>query len=295
MDFNIACPVCGSEKKSHVLNTKDYTVSHESFSISQCDNCSVRFTDKVPAESAIGKYYQSEKYISHTDSNQGLFNKVYQLVRNRALVSKRKLVCKNSNKKSGVVLDYGCGTGSFLNEMKSNGWNVLGVEPDSGAAKKAMDLTGIQIVAPSSLNSFASASADVITLWHVLEHVHELHQAIKMFKKILKPNGLIFVAVPNYQSFDATYYNHHWAAYDVPRHLYHFSKKSMAVLMDANGFEIVKVLPMWFDSFYVSLLSEKYKKNPFGPLLAFLIGLLSNFIALFKGNSSSLIYIIKNK
>ena len=289
------CPVCGNEKLSFALKTIDYTVSKEEFSIYQCEHCSVRFTDNIPSLSQIGKYYESEQYISHTNSTKGLFNKLYQLVRNYSLVSKRELVCKYSNSNSGIILDYGCGTGSFLNEMKSNGWGIKGVEPDAGAAQKATLLNGIKIDDSSSLSSFIPESVDVITLWHVLEHVHDLHLTLNTLKSILKANGVMFVAVPNYQSFDAAYYKQFWAAYDVPRHLYHFSKKSMAKLMETNGFQIVKVLPMWFDSFYVSLLSEKYKKNPIGPIFAVIVGLLSNIIAFFKGNSSSLIYVIKQK
>ncbi len=289
------CPVCGNEKLSFALKTIDYTVSNEEFSIYQCEHCSVRFTDNIPSLSQIGKYYDSEQYISHTNSSKGLFNKLYQLVRNYSLVSKRELVCKFANKKSGIILDYGCGTGSFLNEMKSNGWSIKGVEPDAGAAQKATLLNGIEIGDSSSLSSFIRESVDVITLWHVLEHVHDLHPTLNTLKSILKANGVMFVAVPNYQSFDAAHYKQFWAAYDVPRHLYHFSKKSMDNLMEANGLQIVKVLPMWFDSFYVSLLSEKYKKNPIGPILAVIVGLLSNIIAFFKGNSSSLIYVIKQK
>jgi|LauGreDrversion4_2_1035121.scaffolds.fasta_scaffold01307_14 2-polyprenyl-3-methyl-5-hydroxy-6-metoxy-1,4-benzoquinol methylase len=287
------CPVCGSDKLSHILKTIDYTVSQEAFSISQCEQCTVRFTVSAPSTVNIGKYYQSEQYISHTNSKQGLFNKLYQIVRNYSLVSKRKLVCSYANKRSGLLLDYGCGTGSFLNEMKLNGWTIKGVEPDAGAALKAKMLTGSEIGDSSSLNSLENDSFDVITLWHVLEHVHELHPTVKTLKQKLRTNGVMFVAVPNYQSFDATYYDRFWAAYDVPRHLYHFSKKSMANLMEANGLKIVNILPMWFDSFYVSLLSEKYKKNPLGPIIAFFIGMISNVIALFKGNSSSLIYVIK--
>jgi 2-polyprenyl-3-methyl-5-hydroxy-6-metoxy-1,4-benzoquinol methylase len=289
------CPVCGNEKLSFALKTIDYTVSNEEFSIYQCEHCSLRFTDNIPSLSQIGKYYESEQYISHTNSTKGLFNKLYQLVRNYSVVSKRELVCKYSNSNSGIILDYGCGTGSFLNEMKSNGWGIKGVESDAGAAQKATLLNGIKIDDSSSLSSFIPESVDVITLWHVLEHVHDLHPTLTTLKSILKANGVMFVAVPNYQSFDAAHYKQFWAAYDVPRHLYHFSKKSMDNLMEANGLQIVKVLPMWFDSFYVSLLSEKYKKNPIGPILAVIVGLLSNIIAFFKGNSSSLIYVIKQK
>lgn len=294
MSSNVSCPLCGSEQTFFVLSAMDHTVSNESFSILECRQCSGRFTQNVPTASEIGKYYQSELYISHTNSSQGLFNKLYQLVRNYSLVSKRKLVCAHTKKTGGDLLDYGCGTGSFLYEMKANGWNVHGIEPDPGAAEKASKLTGISVDGPDKLGHHSPKSFDVITLWHVLEHVHELNDTLTNFKNTIKKDGLLFIAVPNYQSFDASYYHQYWAAYDVPRHLYHFSKKSMEILIKKNGFRIESVLPMWFDSFYVSLLSEKYKKNPLGPLFAFVIGSLSNLAAFFNGKSSSLIYVIKS-
>ena len=288
-----ACPVCGNFQANLVLTTTDYTVSNERFSILQCQHCSLRFTENIPSPNQIGKYYQSEQYISHTNSNQGLFNKLYQLVRNYSLVSKRKLVEKFVTKTPGTLLDYGCGPGSFLNEMKSKGWEVKGIEPDNGAAQKAKGLTGVEISHPSTLHSLTISSIDVITMWHVLEHVHDLQGTLQTLKHILKHDGVMFVAVPNYQSFDAQYYKSYWAAYDVPRHLYHFSARSMEQLMDVHGLKIVKQFPMWFDSFYVSLLSEKYKKNPLGLLFAFCVGLISNVAAFFNGKSSSIIYVIK--
>ena len=174
MDSTTACPVCGNFQANLVLTTTDYTVSNERFSILQCQHCSLRFTENIPSPNQIGKYYQSEQYISHTNSNQGLFNKIYQFVRNLSLVSKRKLVTNYGKKNSGILLDYGCGTGSFLNEMKLNGWEVKGIEPDSRAAQKANELTGIDIDHPSNLHSLQIASVDVISMWHVLEHVHDL-------------------------------------------------------------------------------------------------------------------------
>ena len=294
MESIIHCPSCGNADLVHVFNVEDFTVSHEKFEILECKNCTLRFTQGVPAEDQIGRYYQSEQYISHTDSNKGLFNKIYQLVRSHALRSKRNLVENFSSTKSGHMLDYGCGTGAFLNEMKLNGWNAMGIEPDAGAMDKAKALTGAEVKPPSALAELKAGSFDAITLWHVLEHVHSLHATIDKLKDALKPGGYLFVAVPNYTSYDATVYKEYWAAYDVPRHLYHFSPESMKQLMLLHGLKLKTIKPMWFDSFYVSMLSEKYKNKNAGFVSAMITGAISNLKALFsKESCSSLIYIIQ--
>lgn len=290
----VHCPSCRSEYVVPVLNVEDHTVSHEFFEILSCNNCKLRFTNSIPAEDQIGRYYQSEQYISHTDSNNGLFNKTYQFVRSHALRSKRNLVENFSLTNAGYILDYGCGTGAFLNEMKLSGWNVMGIEPDPGAMNKAIVLTGVDVKPPSALAEFKAKSFDAITLWHVLEHVHELHATIDKLKDALKLGGYLFVAVPNYTSYDATVYKEYWAAYDVPRHLYHFSPNSMKQLMQSHGLSLKRTMPMWFDSFYVSLLSEKYKNKNISFIYALITGTISNLKAFFNRDScSSLIYVLQ--
>jgi len=289
-----SCPVCGSADYKMIFSVKDYTVSLSMFDVVECTKCSHRFTHEIPSIDEIGTYYKSDQYISHTDSNQGLLNKVYQFVRNISLVSKRELIEQTTRQKKGELLDYGCGTGAFLNEMKNAGWHIAGIEPDVGAMDKAIQLTGGNIQSPDFLASLESERFDAITLWHVLEHVHTLHETINKLKSLLKPGGTLIIAVPNYTSYDARYYKNYWAAYDVPRHLYHFSPMSMQKLISSHGMKLEKIMPMWFDSFYVSLLSEKYRKNILGPLCACFIGLVSNINALFnKRECSSQIYVIK--
>jgi 2-polyprenyl-3-methyl-5-hydroxy-6-metoxy-1,4-benzoquinol methylase len=294
MQLILNCPVCGHNKFETRLSVKDYTVSNEIFDIVECPQCSLRFTQQVPDETQIGRYYQSEEYISHTDSKKGLFNKVYQLVRGVALGSKRQLVEKYATAQGKKMLDYGCGTGAFLQEMKQHGWTVTGIEPDPGAAQKAMELTSSDVKDPSLLDSIEPSSFDAITLWHVLEHVHTLNETLDKLKQALKPGGFIFIAVPNYTSHDASFYQQHWAAYDVPRHLYHFSPSAMKTLIAGHGLTMKNILPMWFDAFYVSLLSEKYKHNKTSVLSACITGAVSNLKALInKEKCSSLIYVIQ--
>lgn len=288
-----SCPVCGSAGIAEVITAMDHTVSKEEFTIFHCANCQLRFTQDVPDAASIGKYYKSENYISHTNTSKGLVNRIYRVVRTRANRQKRKLIERFTGIKNGSLLEIGSGTGYFAAEMKNAGWQVTGLEPDADARKIAEEVNKINLASSGKLFQLPVNSFDVITLWHVLEHVHDLKNYIRQFRILLKEKGKLFVAVPNYRSYDAEVYKEHWAAYDVPRHLYHFTATSMKQLMEAEGFKIVAVKPMWFDSFYVSLLSSKYKNGRTGWLGAFFTGLLSNLKA--TGDvkrGSSVIYII---
>jgi SAM-dependent methyltransferase len=250
------CPVCDSARINPLLTVKDHSVSGEDFVLWQCTDCSLRFTQDVPDESAIGAYYQSPEYISHTNTSKGLVNRIYQRVRNYTLDQKADLVIART-KKTGKILDLGAGIGAFLHTMQKKGWETEGIEPDPGARAQAESLYQLQLHDTTALDNFSPASFDAITLWHVLEHVHQLHPYMDRLHALLQPGGRIFIAVPNYESLDAADYKLFWAAYDVPRHLYHFSPKSMETLVQRHGFTLEEKRPMWFDSFYISLLSSK--------------------------------------
>ncbi len=290
-----SCPNCGGKNISVVFLVKDYTVSGEMFQIWECANCTHRFTQNVPSKEEIGKYYQSENYISHTDTRKGFINGLYHTVRRRTLSQKRKLVQNATLKKEGSILDVGCGTGAFLACMKEAKWSFTGLEPDATARQKAKELYGLHLEETEEFVRLPEKSFDAITMWHVLEHVHDLHEYIQQLKNLLKPEGKIFIAVPNYTSYDAAVYKEFWAAYDVPRHLHHFSPRSMQTLISKHGMKIHSIKPMWYDSVYVSLLSEQYKTGKSRIANAFFSGFLSNFKA-FTNHSkcSSLIYIIGN-
>jgi 2-polyprenyl-3-methyl-5-hydroxy-6-metoxy-1,4-benzoquinol methylase len=287
------CPVCGSADIKNILSAKDNTVSQENFVIAECIACSLRFTQDVPGVDSISLYYKSEDYISHTNTSKGLINRLYQSVRKRTLKQKKKLVEKATGVQKGSLLDVGSGTGAFANEMKQSGWQVTALEPDDDARKVGKELYNIDLEDSSRFYQLPEFSYDAITMWHVLEHVHDLQGYITKLKSLLKKNGKLFIAVPNYTSKDAAVYKEYWAAYDVPRHLYHFSPKSMKVLMEKHGLKILQYKLMWYDSFYVSMLSSKYrygKTNFFG---AFFNGLNSNINAMGDvKRCSSVIYII---
>lgn len=287
------CPVCKSNSIEPALKAKDHTVSKEEFSIWHCDDCTLRFTQDVPDQAGIGAYYESAGYISHSDTKKGIINNLYHLVRKRTLASKQQLVRSVTGIHKGEILDIGCGTGAFLNTMKKAGWAITGLEPDAAARVKAAELYNINPLEPQKLFELPPAAFHAITMWHVLEHVHQLHEYIDQISKLLVENGRLLVAVPNYTSKDAGIYKEYWAAWDVPRHLYHFSPRSIEKLLSLHELKLIGVKPMWFDSFYVSMLSEKYKNDKGNIFKAVFNGLLSNLSA--SGDSrkcSSVIYVI---
>jgi 2-polyprenyl-3-methyl-5-hydroxy-6-metoxy-1,4-benzoquinol methylase len=289
------CPICKSNNINSVFKVKDYTVSNEIFEIVECNNCTLRFTQNVANENEIGKYYASDNYISHSDTQVGLVNKLYHAVRKKTLQAKQKLIARKTNLSKGSILDIGCGTGAFLNCMQQVGWQIKGLEPDASARDKAKALYNLDTAPSHELFNIPTSSFDAITMWHVLEHVHDLQNYIAQLKKILKPNGKIFIAVPNYTSYDASHYKELWAAYDVPRHLYHFSPEAITKLITQHDLKVESILPMWYDSFYVSMLSEKYKNSKGNIIKAFWHGLVSNAkTVLNKQKCSSLIYVLSH-
>ena len=272
-----------------VFNCVDYTVSNESYSLLKNTEYDMLVTQPVPDN--LESYYQSETYISHTNSQKSVLDKIYQIVRKLTLQKKCSLI-NSFGTSSKKLLDVGSGTGDFLSVCQKDSWEVVGVEPNKKA--RAISLKN-DVNVYCDLHSVKEDNFDVITLWHVLEHVKDLTSYIETLKSKLSPNGILLIAVPNYKSYDATYYKEHWAAYDVPRHLWHFSQKSIQTLCSHFSMHLEKTIPMKFDSFYVSLLSEKYKKGKHRYFKAFCIGFLSNLKARTSTEYSSLIYLLKKQ
>jgi len=272
------------------ITVKDYSVSGETFQLLLDETLQLLKTHPQPKSQDLGRYYESDDYISHTDGKRTMFEKLYHAVKQKALRDKIKLI-ENFKTQKGNLLDVGAGTGDFLVEAKKSGWKITGIEP-SDKAKTISVSKGITFA--DSLQAIETQSQDVITMWHVLEHVPDVENEIKELKRILKPDGVLIVAVPNYKSYDAQYYGSFWAAYDVPRHLWHFSKTSIKKLFAAQKMDLVEILPMKFDSFYVSLLSEKYKTGKMNFIGGFLTGLKSNMKAKRNMEYSSHIYVLKN-
>lgn len=267
------------------LPIKDFLVSGESFKLVYDAKREILVTSPQPEPEELSKYYESENYISHTDETKGLMASLYQMVKKYSLSKKLRLIA-SLNKGSGSLLDIGAGTGEFLKLAKQYDWNVQGVEPNEKARNFASEK---DLSLSQSIDELSGSTFDVVTLWHVLEHLPDLESTISKIEAFVKPGGVLIIAVPNFKSYDARHYKNYWAAYDAPRHLWHFSKESMKVLFSSE-MKLIKTKPMIFDSFYVSLLSEKYRSGKNFSLKAVFIGLWSNIAALRSGESSSHIY-----
>lgn len=291
-----SCPVCGSSKLEKVFDAVDHFATKEIFPVCECRECSFRFTNSFPSEEMIGRYYDSADYISHSDSDKGVVNRLYHYFRKRMLQKKVDLVAAHAQGDSLRMLDIGCGTGYFLQAAKERGWHVRGIEKNSAARESAIARTGAVIEDENGLWNLEEGTFEVVTLWHVLEHIEKLNETLEKLQDILKPDGVAVIALPNHRAYDAQCYRSFWAAYDVPRHLWHFSPGTVEKLLKKHGLKIIETDRMPLDAFYISMLSEQYKKSNF--LLkygrAFLVGLIGYLRSLrHVAQSSSLIYIVK--
>jgi 2-polyprenyl-3-methyl-5-hydroxy-6-metoxy-1,4-benzoquinol methylase len=286
--------VCGSSNLRDKLQVQDKSVSQEMFTIVQCQDCEFQFTNPRPNAAHIGKYYESDAYVSHNSGAQGLINRVYNVARFFTVRRKVALITKLNGGRAGQLLDYGCGTGHFLAGAKKAGWQVTGLEPNARARQNAAERVGQTIQEPTVLTTLAPSSFDTITLWHVLEHVHALHETLDELIAALKPGGKLLIAVPNVESLDAQHYRQDWAAYDVPRHLYHFSASTMRRLLTRHGLATHQVMSLPLDAYYISMLSERNRspERVGGPLTVLKAGYLSNqYAAQHDGQYSSLLYV----
>lgn len=272
------CPVCGGGAWRPFLSPKDHTLTQEVFHLTTCGSCGFCATNPRPDRAHIGRYYDSPEYISHTNSKAGLQDRLYQFIRRRAIRSKHRLIARYRT--NGQVLDMGCGTGEFLGYLKSQGYLTTGVEPGVSARERAIANYSLEVLPALELVP-AMEQFKVITLWHVLEHVHDVRDTLKKLHARLSLGGLLVIAVPDRESWDAQHYGAGWAAYDVPRHLSHFRRTDVHRLLTEHGFRTLATKPMWFDAPYVSMLSEKYKgAGALGALAkGALLGMASNTVA----------------
>jgi len=287
------CPICDASDFELFISGNDYFLSGESFQIMRCKKCGFRFTNPRPEAEKLGQYYQSAEYISHSNNRKGILNFLYQLVRKYLLFRKYALICKFYN--AGEILDIGCATGHFLNLMQKKGWKTTGIEPDEKTRMWAKSKFNLNIFPEEQLEEFAEASFDVITMWHVLEHVSDLNTRIAQISRLLKKEGILIIAVPNCKSYDAIKYLGFWAGYDLPRHLSHFCVSDIYKLTKKYNLIIHEIKPMTFDAYYVSLLSEKYKTGKIRWFSGLFNGFWSNIKSANINNFSSLIYLIKLK
>ena len=287
------CPLCSSELITIQFSCRDHFISKETFTIIRCSRCGFLFTQDYPGENEIYKYYESDDYISHSDTAEGIINKIYHLIRQVMLLRKRRIIKKLTGLKNGNLLDVGSGTGHFASVMKKSGWAVTGIEINEKARNFSASTFGLEIVAPDKISALKANSFDCVTMWHVLEHFHDPVKYISDIFTLMKPGGICLVALPNCASYDARYYNEFWAAYDVPRHLWHFDPLSFPHFSEKSGLKIERLMVLPFDVFYISLLSEKYKGSRWPFMTGIGTAICFSLLALFnRKRSSSVIYIL---
>ena len=282
------CPWCGKPTEKTVLELKDYFLSKEEFTIMECPHCGLRFTDPRPTPEVIGKYYQSEAYYSHQQNKKGFIPRIYEFVKSFNIKHKASLAIEGLPK--GRLLDIGCGVGDFLVYVQKKGWEVQGVEPSEDAKKIAESRLGFLPKSPSEYALFPDHSFDVITMWHVLEHIDDLHFQTDEITRLLKPGGRLVIALPNYQSFDCQYYKDKWAAWDVPRHLNHFAPDMLRGMFVTLGFQVIDTQKLIWDSYYISYMSERFLGHSLPLVRGAWVGLRSNCKARSSGMYSSLVY-----
>lgn len=291
---NIICPHCGSSVVTKHISTKDYFLTKDSFDIYECLSCKVLFTYPFPEPDILySKYYKTDNYLSHNKKSSDLFSAAYRAVQKINIRIKLNLVERANQSMEKKILEVGAGTGDFLAACQRREWKCFGVEPSQQARAVAKEFNKLNLL--SSISEVKENNFSAITLWHVLEHIPNLNETIFQLKGMLSENGKLIIAVPNHNSFDAKHYKQYWAGYDVPRHLYHFNKQSMTSIIESKGFKLIEIKPMVFDSFYVSLLSEKYNYIRFiiSSLKGIWTGIYSNINAAITGESSSLIFVFE--
>ncbi len=291
-----SCPICGGKKLKQAFSAVDHLVSKETFDVWQCEECGFKFTQDVPDEQEIGRYYESPDYISHSDTEQGLMNRLYHIARNMMLTAKAGHVTRATGLRQGWLLDIGSGTGYFAHLMTEWGWTVRAIEKSAEARDFAQQHFGLKSDGEEAFNTLQDKSFDCITLWHVLEHLQHLNIMGDKFYRWLKDEGALLIAVPNQISTDAKHYGADWAAWDVPRHLWHFTPETMKRFAEKHGFKVIKTIPMPLDGFYVSMLSEQRMGHKVSFLRGFWQGLCA-WVSSWghKERSSSLIYVLKKQ
>jgi SAM-dependent methyltransferase len=294
MENLIACLVCGSTHLTKALTCTDFVATGHTFDLQRCNDCSFLFTNPRPGISEIGPYYQSDRYVSHAGNKKDLpfMYKVYDVVRDHSIKQKLKLI--KSYHAQGNLMDLGCGLGYFLEgAVKDGSFESIGVDVSDEAIEYVKNKFGYTVLNETELDHLPQHHYDVITQWHVLEHVHKLNERMQQLHRLLKPNGTMFIAVPNSNSWDAKHYKEFWDGYDVPRHLYHFNQKSFALLMQKHGFSVVDTKPMLFDAPYISMRSEVHKKNGLSFVRGAISGGISTLNALSNKDYSSLLFVVQ--
>lgn len=277
-------------KKNRILRATDYLVSGESFDI-YWDSKKKRAWTDVEYLNSLDTYYKSADYISHHSRPHSFTQRLYVWARTLMLNYKYLILKNNINFKSSL-LDIGCGTGSFLTFMKKKGFKVYGVENNSKARSFCLE-NNLETLATEA--SLPNDNFDLVTLWHVLEHLPNSEKSIATYRELLKKDGLLLIAVPNFQSHDRIHYQKDWAALDVPRHLWHFTPKGLTTMVEEIGFDLIQKKALGLDVFYICYLSEKHKDKSLPLLRGIFKGSFFLVKALFTKKHSSLVFVFKKR
>jgi SAM-dependent methyltransferase len=289
------CIVCGSGQRHPHLRAPNRFNVGEVFPLVQCSQCGFVYLSPRPSQESIGSHYEDEGYHPHQAEAAGVVDRIYRISRDWNLRYKRWMV--ESHHRKGALLDFGCGTGEFLAEMRANGWQVTGVEP---AAQARAVAEGLGVRASADLEG-CDGPYDVITLWHVLEHVHEAAGQFRRLCELLTPGGILVMALPNIGSVDSRAYGANWVALDAPRHLFHFRPQDVRRFAVARGLTPAGggVLPL--DTPYNVLLSEQLAGQVvrgtrlFGLFRAIRVALAASIRgAIDRSRSSSPVYVFRS-
>ena len=287
------CPWCNSEKTQTYIWVKDEFLTKEEFQIQECLNCGLLFTEPRPPKDKIGDYYKSEEYYSHQENKKGFIPKLYESI--KAINLKNKYKIATNGKSVGKLLDIGCGVGDFIHTAEEQGWQCTGVEPSQDAKAIAKKRIKAEIFSSEDLEQIPNETFDVITMWHVLEHVDDFKWQMSQLQRLIKKGGRIVIALPNYKSYDATFYKEKWAAYDVPRHLNHFNKDTLVKIFKTNDLNLVKTDKLKWDAYYISFMSEQYKHHTLPLIKGAIRGLISNCKARKTNEWSSRVYVFEKQ
>ena len=268
------CPACGSPDIGSYTTITDHYYSKENFDIAACKGCGLRFTQNRPAPEEIGRYYDSENYASHDSGKKAsVFLKVYQMARDYMLGLKFNLV-RQFKPEWKQVLDYGTGEGFFTEYLLKKGKDASGIEPSAVARENFKSRTGKTLF--EDIDALpADKTFQVITLWHVLEHIHTLRETMEKLTERLEQKGIIVIAIPNQKAKDLEAFGPHWAAWDVPRHLYHWDTDSLSAFMKSLGLVRIHTGQLPLDPFYIGMISARYAGK--GAVSGILTGLKSYF------------------
>jgi SAM-dependent methyltransferase len=285
------CPVCGSSDTALKFTCSDYLTGSGSFEIHVCRKCGFKFTFNPPPENEAGKYYDDSEYISHSDTRKGVINALYHFTRSLMVRRKRNMIRRITGLNTGSLLDIGCGTGYFAGFMKESGWKVAGLEINERAGNRARDKFGLEVIDYPQLSALEGGSIDCITLWHVFEHFYDPAGYFATIRRLIKPGGKCIIAMPNSSSFDARHYGRHWAAWDTPRHLWHFNPDNFSLFSENNGFKVTEISSLPADVFYISILSERYRGTNMPFMTGMIKGVWFAMLTIFnRKKSSSVVY-----